>query len=314
MAATSSSPRAEPWALPVFWALGAGQAMIVRSTIRLGWSVDALGLLQRAVERRHVLLVASAVVGPVDDLHVPAVGLVALRDILGQRDVGVVLDRDLVLVVDERQVAELLGAGDGRRLGGDALLDVAVAGQAVDPVVEDRLAVGAAFGSSRPCWRRAAIAMPTALPMPWPRGRWWSRRRPCGRTRGGPGSCCPTYAGTAGPRSPVPTRRGRAGCRGSGSSGRRRGRTGHGPASRGRRGCGASPSGTAGRPPARGSSRSPGGRCRPSAPRPSPGPVPCRRLGRRDRSSRVLSQGSSPCRWGGSGRARLRCEPTHPWR
>ena len=39
VAATSSSPRAEPWALPVFWALGAGQAMIVFSTIRLGWSV-----------------------------------------------------------------------------------------------------------------------------------------------------------------------------------------------------------------------------------------------------------------------------------
>ncbi len=39
MAATSSSPRAEPCALPVFCALGAGQAMIVRSTIRLGWSV-----------------------------------------------------------------------------------------------------------------------------------------------------------------------------------------------------------------------------------------------------------------------------------
>ena len=39
VAATSSSPRAEPWALPVFWALGAGQAMIVRSTMMLGWSV-----------------------------------------------------------------------------------------------------------------------------------------------------------------------------------------------------------------------------------------------------------------------------------
>ena len=29
---------------------------------------------------------------------------------------------------------------------------------------------GAALGSSRPCSRRAAIAIPTALPMPWPRG------------------------------------------------------------------------------------------------------------------------------------------------
>ncbi len=39
VAATSSAPRAEPWASPVFWASGAGHAMIVRSTIRLGWSV-----------------------------------------------------------------------------------------------------------------------------------------------------------------------------------------------------------------------------------------------------------------------------------
>ncbi len=39
MAATSSSPRADPCALPVFWAFGAGQAMIVRSTIMLGLSV-----------------------------------------------------------------------------------------------------------------------------------------------------------------------------------------------------------------------------------------------------------------------------------
>ena len=41
VAATSSAPSAEPWALPVFWAFGAGQAMIVRSTMKLGWSVTA---------------------------------------------------------------------------------------------------------------------------------------------------------------------------------------------------------------------------------------------------------------------------------
>ena len=39
VAATSSSPSAEPWASPVFWAFGAGQAMIVRRTMMLGWSV-----------------------------------------------------------------------------------------------------------------------------------------------------------------------------------------------------------------------------------------------------------------------------------
>ena len=39
VAATSSSPSAEPCALPVFCASGAGQAMIVLSTMKLGLSV-----------------------------------------------------------------------------------------------------------------------------------------------------------------------------------------------------------------------------------------------------------------------------------
>ena len=39
MAATSSSPRAEPCDLPVPWAFGAGQAMTVLSAMKLGLSV-----------------------------------------------------------------------------------------------------------------------------------------------------------------------------------------------------------------------------------------------------------------------------------
>ena len=41
VAATSSSPSAEPCDLPVPWACGAGQAMTVRSTMKLGRSVTA---------------------------------------------------------------------------------------------------------------------------------------------------------------------------------------------------------------------------------------------------------------------------------
>ena len=108
VAATSSSPSAEPCALPVFCAFGAGQAMIVRSAMKLGRSVTRRGLLERVPQRLDVLLVAGAAVGPVDALHVPAVGLVARRDVLGEGDVGVVLDGDLVVVVDQREVAELL--------------------------------------------------------------------------------------------------------------------------------------------------------------------------------------------------------------
>ncbi len=73
---------------------------------------------------------------PVDDLDVPVVGLVARLDVLGEGDVGVVLDGDLVGVVDRDQVAELLVPGEAGGLGADALLQVAVAGDDVDEVVE----------------------------------------------------------------------------------------------------------------------------------------------------------------------------------
>ena len=100
---------------------------------------DRLGRLDRVVQRLGVLVVA---VGghPVDVLHVPAVGRVAGADVLGLGDDRVVLDGDPVVVVDHHQVAELLHAGDGGRLVGDALLDVAVGDDRVDEVVERRLA------------------------------------------------------------------------------------------------------------------------------------------------------------------------------
>ncbi len=101
---------------------------------------DRVRLADRVVQRGHVLLVRRAVVGPVDVLDVPAVGLVAGADVLAEGDVGVVLDRDPVVVVDERQVAELLHAGDCGGLGGHALLDVTVGAQRVDLVVERRVA------------------------------------------------------------------------------------------------------------------------------------------------------------------------------
>ena len=42
MAATSSAPSAEPWALPVFCLVGAGQPMIVRSRMNDGRSVSSV--------------------------------------------------------------------------------------------------------------------------------------------------------------------------------------------------------------------------------------------------------------------------------
>ena len=94
------------------------------------------GLSVTALRRGDRLLDADDVLAALDDLHVPAVGLVARRGVLGQRDLGVVLDRDLVAVVEHDEVAELLGAGQRRRLRRHALLDVAVGGDHVDVVVE----------------------------------------------------------------------------------------------------------------------------------------------------------------------------------
>ena len=58
---------------------GAGQAMIVRSTIRLGWSVTPSALRIASYSAGTSSRYCPAAVGPVDDLDVPAVGLVALR-------------------------------------------------------------------------------------------------------------------------------------------------------------------------------------------------------------------------------------------
>ena len=137
VALTSASPSAEPCAAPVFCLFGAGQPMIVRSTMNDGLSGDGLGGLDRVVQRLDVLLVA-AFGHPGDVLHVPAVGLVAGADVLGLGDDRVVLDRDVVVVVDDDQVAEFLHRGDRGRLVGDALFDVAVGGDRVHEVVERR--------------------------------------------------------------------------------------------------------------------------------------------------------------------------------
>jgi hypothetical protein len=141
VAASSSAPSAEPWILPVFCLPGEGQPMIVFRMISDGLVGLALGGLDRRVQLGDVLDVLAGLL-PVDRLHLPAVGLVALRDVLGEGDVRVVLDRDLVRVVDRDEVAELLVAGEAGGLAGHALLQVAVAGDHVHEVVERARAGG----------------------------------------------------------------------------------------------------------------------------------------------------------------------------
>ena len=142
VAATSSAPSAEPWDLPVPCSFGAGQRDDRPELDEARLVGDPPRRLDGVVQGRDVLLVVGVAVGPVDRLHVPAVRGVAGRDVLGQGDVGVVLDGDPVAVVDQRQVAQPLGGAEGGCLAADPLLDVAVGGQAVDMVIERGLARG----------------------------------------------------------------------------------------------------------------------------------------------------------------------------
>jgi hypothetical protein len=90
---------------------------------------------QRAVNRHQVFAVA-------DVLHVPAVGFIPPADVLSERDVGAVLDRDPVGVVDQDQITQFLGTGQRRRLATDTLLEIAVRGEHPDRMVEHAPALG----------------------------------------------------------------------------------------------------------------------------------------------------------------------------
>ena len=100
-----------------------------------------LGRLDRGVQGVDVLPILTTA-GPVHPLGVPPVGGVAGEDVLGEGDVGVALNRDVVVVPNQNQVAKCLGASEGRSLGGDALLEAAIASDDVDEVIKRALARG----------------------------------------------------------------------------------------------------------------------------------------------------------------------------
>ena len=104
VAATSSSPNAAPCALPVPWSLRCRpaddrvQADKARP-IRYRPALQCLG------QRSDIFLVVMSItMGPVHCLHMPAVRGVAGGGVLGERDLGVVLDGDPVAVVDEGEL------------------------------------------------------------------------------------------------------------------------------------------------------------------------------------------------------------------
>ena len=97
---------------------------------------DERGLVGDLLRRFDRFLDADDVLAALNDLDMPAVCLIARRSVLGERDIGVVFDGDLVVVPEDDQVAQLLSPGQRARLAGDALLHVAVGGDHIDVVIE----------------------------------------------------------------------------------------------------------------------------------------------------------------------------------
>ena len=75
-------------------------------------------------------------------LHVPAVSLVALHDVLVECDVRVVLDGDTVVIPEHDEVAQLLSACQGGSFSGHALLQVTIGRDDVDKVIKGGFAGG----------------------------------------------------------------------------------------------------------------------------------------------------------------------------
>ena len=96
---------------------------------------DSLCTLNSGVQFCDILNVVAGA-GPVHALNIPTVGLVALCYVLGEGNVGVFLNGDVVAVPDDDQVAELLVARKRAGFGGHALLHVTFGGDDVDVVVE----------------------------------------------------------------------------------------------------------------------------------------------------------------------------------
>ncbi len=91
------------------------------------------GGLDGGLDGRQVVAVGDA-------LGVPAVGLEARQDVLRPGHARRPVELDVVVVVEDHELAQAQVAGQAGGLGGDALLEVAVGADHVGPVVDDVVA------------------------------------------------------------------------------------------------------------------------------------------------------------------------------
>ena len=100
---------------------------------------DSLCCLNGVVQSSDVFNVNTGLL-PVHRLDVPVVGLVTLGYIFGERNGGVIFDRDLVGVINRDEVTQLLVASKRGSFSGDTFLQVAVTRNDIDEVIEGALA------------------------------------------------------------------------------------------------------------------------------------------------------------------------------
>src|SRR5450830_1637037 len=70
----------------------------------------------------------------------PAVPFEPFLNVLVEGEASVAFDRDVIVVIEQVQLAEAEMPGERRRFGGDSLHEVAVAAESPHPVVDDLVA------------------------------------------------------------------------------------------------------------------------------------------------------------------------------
>ncbi len=98
---------------------------------QMGTIVRRGGSCQRAVD-------CSQIVAVVHSSHLPAIGLEPAPDVLSEGKVSGSVDGDVIVVVDEGELAKLQMTGQRGGLARDAFHEVAVTHEAKDPVIDHR--------------------------------------------------------------------------------------------------------------------------------------------------------------------------------
>ena len=122
-------------------AMGLSRILLMRTSPRdVGPRDDQRWTLGDALRLRDSLVDRLEVVAVRDALHVPPVGLEAFGGIVGEREVRRAVDRNVIVVVEPDQLAKLQMTAERSGLVGNTLHEIAVGGQKVSVVIDDRMA------------------------------------------------------------------------------------------------------------------------------------------------------------------------------